>query len=100
MLPHEQENKENALNHASSFSCRSRNTGNGVQKERKTRKRGIPQRKMQPSVGVTHLCDVETGTQKDKNQCHVVTCGSVWTGWDTLFQGMQQVVDVRWMALI
>jgi len=42
MLPQEQENKENALNHASSFSCRSRNTGNRVQKEGKTRKRGIP----------------------------------------------------------
>jgi len=42
MFPQEQENKENALNHASSFSCRSRNTENGVQKEGKMRKRGIP----------------------------------------------------------
>jgi len=42
MLPQEQESKEKALNHASSFSCRSRNTGNGVLKERKMRKRGIP----------------------------------------------------------
>jgi len=48
MLPQEQENKEHALSHASSFSCRKRNTGNGVQKEGKTRKRGIPQREMQP----------------------------------------------------
>jgi len=41
MLPQEQENKENALNHASPFSCRKRNAGNMVQKEGKTRKRGI-----------------------------------------------------------
>jgi len=33
VLPQEQELEENALNHASSFSCRSRNTGNRVQKE-------------------------------------------------------------------
>jgi len=34
-LPQQQENKENALNHASSFSCRSRNTGNRVQRKGK-----------------------------------------------------------------
>jgi len=55
MLPQEQENKENALNHASSFSCRSRNTGNRVQKERKMRKRGIPQRKMQPRFQIAKI---------------------------------------------
>jgi len=50
--PQEQENKENALNHASSFSCRRRNTWNMVQKEWKTSKRGIPQKKMQPSFQI------------------------------------------------
>jgi len=44
-LRQEQENKENVLNHASLFSCENRNTGNRVQKEGKTRKRGIPKTK-------------------------------------------------------
>jgi len=42
MLPQEQEMEENALNHASSFSCRNKESGNKIQKEGKIRKRGIP----------------------------------------------------------
>jgi len=41
--------EENALNHASSFSSRNKELGNGVQKEGKTRKSGISERKMQAS---------------------------------------------------
>jgi len=40
--------KENALSHVSLFSSRCKELGTSVQKERKRRKTGIPQRKMQP----------------------------------------------------